>query len=101
METVVLGGLIRDDNEKTVRKMPILGSIPRLGVLFRSTSKQRVKRNLMVFLRPTIISDRGDNVSIARQRYLGITTLQFRVNDDGELKKTSRDPLPTDVDGLF
>lgn len=101
METVVLGGLIRDDNEKTVRKVPILGSIPLLGVLFRSTSTQRVKRNLMVFLRPTIISDRGDNVSIARQRYLGITTLQFRVNDDGELKKTSRDPLPTDVDGLF
>lgn len=101
METVVLGGLIRDDNEKTVRKVPILGSIPVLGVLFRSTSTQRVKRNLMVFLRPTIISDRGDNMSIARQRYLGITTLQFRVNDDGELKKKTRDPLPTDVDGLF
>ena len=101
METVVLGGLIRDDNEKTVRKVPILGSIPVLGILFRSTSTQRVKRNLMVFLRPTIISDRGDNVSIARQRYLGITTLQFRVNEDGELKKTARDPLPTDIDQLF
>ncbi|MEE4251383.1 MAG: type II secretion system secretin GspD [Alcanivoracaceae bacterium] len=101
METVVLGGLIRDDNEKTVRKVPILGSIPVLGVLFRSTSTQRTKRNLMVFLRPTIISDRGDNVSIARQRYLGITTLQFRVDDDGELKKTTRDPLPADVDQLF
>lgn len=101
METVVLGGLIRDDNEKTVRKVPILGSIPVLGILFRSTSTQRVKRNLMVFLRPTIISDRGDNVSIARQRYLGITTLQFRVNEDGELKKTARDPLPADIDQLF
>ncbi|MDF1630846.1 MAG: type II secretion system secretin GspD [Alcanivoracaceae bacterium] len=101
METVVLGGLIRDDNEKTVRKVPILGSIPVLGVLFRSTSTQRVKRNLMVFLRPTIISDRGDNVSIARQRYLGITTLQFRVDEDGELKRTTRDPLPADVDQLF
>lgn len=101
METVVLGGLIREDNEKTVRKVPILGSIPVLGVLFRSTNTQRIKRNLMVFLRPTIISDRGDNVSIARQRYLGITTLQFRVNDDGELKSTTRDPLPADVDQLF
>jgi general secretion pathway protein D len=101
LETVVLGGLIRDDNEKTVSKVPVLGSIPVLGALFRSTSTKRVKRNLMVFLRPTIISDRGDNVSIARQRYLGITTLQFRVNDEGELKKKTRRPLPTDVDGLF
>jgi len=101
METVVLGGLIRDDSERVVRRVPILGSIPVLGVLFRSTSTVRVKRNLMVFLRPTIMTNRDTMVSVTRQRYLGITALQFKVDRHGELKPIVKDPLPADVDGLF
>jgi general secretion pathway protein D len=101
METVVLGGLIRDDSERVVRRVPILGSIPGLGVLFRSTSTTRVKRNLMVFLRPTILHDSDNMVTVTRQRYLGITTLQFRVDRHGELRRIVRDPLPADVDTLF
>ena len=101
LQTVVLGGLIRDDTEKTVRKVPLLGSIPGLGVLFRSTSTKRVKRNLMVFLRPTILADGNTSLAVTRQRYLGITALQFRPTRDGELKATVREPLPQDVEGLF
>ncbi|MFN3714895.1 MAG: type II secretion system secretin GspD [Alcanivoracaceae bacterium] len=101
LETVVLGGLIIDDSRRTVRKVPILGSIPGLGVLFRSTSTERGKRNLMVFLRPTILTDSDTVVSVTRQRYLGITALQFRADHRGELKRTVREPLPEDVDGLF
>jgi general secretion pathway protein D len=101
LETVVLGGLIVDDSRRTVRRVPILGSIPGLGVLFRSTSTERGKRNLMVFLRPTILSDSDTVVNVTRQRYLGITALHFRADRRGELKRTVRDPLPEDVDGLF
>ncbi len=101
LETIVLGGLIRDDSEKTVRKVPILGSIPVLGILFRSTSTNKIKRNLMVFLRPTILDDRVDALSVTRQRYLGITALQFRPTRDGSLKPLVREPLPQDVEQLF
>jgi general secretion pathway protein D len=101
LETIVLGGLIRDDSEKTVRKVPILGSIPVLGILFRSTSTNKIKRNLMVFLRPTILDDRVDALSVTRQRYLGITALQFKPTRNGELKPTVREPLPQDVEQLF
>ena len=101
LETVVLGGLIRDDYEKTVRKVPLLGSIPGLGFLFRSTSTDRVKRNLMVFLRPTILHDSAAQTRLTRQRYLGMTALQFEVNDKGELKRRVKDPLPEYVDRIF
>lgn len=101
LETVVLGGLIRDDYEKTVRKVPLLGSIPGIGFLFRSTATNRVKRNLMVFLRPTILYDSASQTALTRQRYLGMTALQFEVTDKGELKRLVRDPLPEYVDRIF
>ena len=100
-ETIVLGGLIRDDISETVRKVPLLGDIPLLGTLFRSTSKSRNKQNLMVFLRPTILADNNRLVKMTRRNYLGITALQFEVNRNGELERTVRDPLPADVDQLF
>lgn len=100
-ETIVLGGLIRDDISETVRKVPLLGDIPLLGTLFRSTSKSRNKQNLMVFLRPTILADNNRLVKMTRRNYLGITALQFEVNRNGELERTVRNPLPADVDQLF
>src|SRR5690606_16783510 len=100
-ETIVLGGLIRDDISETVRKVPLLGYIPLLGTLFRSTSKSRNKQNLMVFLRPTILADNNRLVKMTRRNYLGITALQFEVNRNGELERTVRNPLPADVDQLF
>lgn len=100
-ETIVLGGLIRDDISETVRKVPLLGDIPLLGTLFRSTSKSRNKQNLMVFLRPTILADNNRLVKMTRRNYLGITALQFEVSKNGELERTVRNPLPADVDHLF
>ncbi|MCB1837050.1 MAG: type II secretion system secretin GspD [Alcanivoracaceae bacterium] len=100
-ETIVLGGLIRDDISETVRKVPLLGDIPLLGTLFRSTSKSRNKQNLMVFLRPTILADNNRLVKMTRRNYLGITALQFEVSKNGELERTVRNPLPADVDQLF
>ncbi len=54
--TVVLGGLIRDDVVKIEQKVPFLGDIPLLGLLFRKTNDQRVRTNLLVFITPHIIT---------------------------------------------
>ena len=52
--TVVLGGMIRDDVDDTVSKVPILGDIPLLGFLFSNTSRHKIKRELMIFLTPYV-----------------------------------------------
>jgi type IV pilus assembly protein PilQ len=57
--TLVLGGLDNDNTSKVYTKVPVLGDIPGLGLLFRSDSKQRTKQNLLIFVTPTIIED-GD-----------------------------------------
>lgn len=100
-ETIVLGGLIQDDVRKTVQKVPILGSIPVLGALFRSTTDVKEKRNLIVFLRPTILADNRRLAELTQQRYLGVTALQFTVDRKGELKRLVPHTLPTNMDELF
>lgn len=100
-QTIVLGGLIQDDIKKVVRKVPILGSIPLLGALFRSTHDSHERSNLIVFLRPTIVRDGGKLVSVTRDRYMGVMSLQFRVNNKGELKRVVKNPLPLDVEAVF
>ena len=54
--TVVIGGLIRDDERKVVRKIPLLGDIPILGLLFRKTSTVVEKTSLMIFITPHVIT---------------------------------------------
>ena len=56
-DTIVLGGLIDDNVQEIERKVPILGNIPLIGRIFSSTSTSRSKRNLVVFIKPTIIRD--------------------------------------------
>jgi type II secretory pathway component GspD/PulD (secretin) len=55
--TLVLGGLISDENTTANTKVPILGDIPVLGSLFRKDSKERNKNNLLIFITPTIVAD--------------------------------------------
>ena len=100
-ETIALGGLIKDDIRVTVRKVPLLGDIPFLGFLFRSTSKDRVKSNLMVFLKPTILANNDRLVKMSREKYMGLTALQFRLNDDGELEQVEKNPIPQTLDHIF
>jgi type II secretory pathway component GspD/PulD (secretin) len=57
--TLVLGGLISDENTSSNIKVPVLGDIPGLGALFRKDSKERNKNNLIIFITPTIVAD-GD-----------------------------------------
>lgn len=57
-DILVLGGLIDDNVQQNEQKVPILGDIPIIGALFRSTSVNKTKQNLMIFIRPTILRDR-------------------------------------------
>ena len=61
-QTVVLGGLIAEDNVKSRDKVPMLGDIPFLGRLFRSESSRSTKKNLMIFVTATIIDPAGKRV---------------------------------------
>ena len=74
-QVIVLGGLIQDDVTQTHSKVPLLGDIPLLGKLFRSTKDSRVKRNLMVFLRPTVIRDAAGMAALSGQKYSDIRVL--------------------------
>lgn len=75
-ETVVLGGLIDDNTKEQVSKVPLLGDIPLLGQLFRYTSTDKSKRNLMVFIRPTIIRDDDVYRSLSAEKYSAFRDLQ-------------------------
>ncbi len=56
-QTVVIGGLMQDKVNDTITKVPLLGDIPLLGWLFKNSSKEHTKTNLLVFLTPHIIRD--------------------------------------------
>lgn len=75
-ETVVLGGLMDDASKQEVSKVPLLGDIPLVGQLFRYTSNEKSKRNLMVFIRPTIIRDDEIYRSLSRDKYNGYRQMQ-------------------------
>lgn len=92
-QVIVLGGLIQDDVTRTDSKVPLLGDIPLLGALFRSTQETHVKRNLMVFLRPTVIRDRAGLAALSGKKYSDIRVI--------ETGSDSPSILPATPEGLF
>ena len=68
-ETVVLGGLLDEKTSEVVSKVPLLGDIPMVGELFKSTSTSKSKRNLMVFIRPMILRDPVTYTGISSNKY--------------------------------
>lgn len=66
---IVLGGLIDNSYQSSTQKVPLLGDIPGLGLLFRSTSRERTKTNLMIFLHPVIINDQRAADFYSRRKY--------------------------------
>ena len=66
--TVVIGGLMKENDEETVTKMPILGDIPILGWLFKSKTVSRDKTNLLVFLSPHIVKEADDLAKITAEK---------------------------------
>lgn len=81
--TIVLGGLIDEDVQESVSKVPILGDIPFLGHLFKSTTTSKRKRNLMVFIRPTIVRDGVTMNDISQKKYQYIRAEQLKRQSQG------------------
>ena len=68
-DIAVAGGLLDQNDRLRNDKVPGLGDIPGVGALFRSTSRQRGRTNLMVFIRPTIIRTPGDAQQLSADRW--------------------------------
>jgi len=100
--TIVLGGLIDDAVQESVAKVPILGDIPFIGHLFKSTSTSTSKRNLMVFIRPTIVRDGMTMNKISHRKYNYIRAQQLDRQADGIplMPNTSGPSLPAWDDAL-
>lgn len=67
-ETVVIGGLIKDDESQTVSKIPILGDIPIIGLFFRRQSTINEKTELLVFITPRVVTDTRDARALTRDK---------------------------------
>ena len=80
-EIIVLGGLIKEEIEESVNKVPILGDIPLLGRIFRSSAESIDKRNLMVFLRPTILRDAVTTKDLSEEKFNLIRARQILESD--------------------
>lgn len=75
---LVLGGLIQDNVEVTVTKVPVLGDIPYLGHLFQDNNTAVTKRNLLVFLRPVILRDADSAASLSNAKFSDIRNQELR-----------------------
>ncbi|QSX30240.1 type II secretion system secretin GspD [Shewanella cyperi] len=82
-QIVVLGGLINEEVQESIQKVPLLGDIPILGHLFKSSSSSKKKKNLMVFIKPTIIRDGITMEGIAGRKYNYFRALQLEQQDQG------------------
>lgn len=80
-EVIILGGLIRDKITDVNSRVPLLGDIPLLGHLFKSSNKIREKQNLLVFLRPTVLATREDIRDQTQRKYSGIWEVQIEGRD--------------------
>jgi len=84
-QIIVLGGLVDEDTQDSISKVPLLGSIAVLGRLFQSSSSTTVKKNLMVFLRPTIIIDSASANATSNEKYNYIKAKQILTGESTEL----------------
>ncbi|NWG91812.1 MAG: type II secretion system secretin GspD [Parvularculaceae bacterium] len=67
-DILVIGGLVDNNEQVSEDKVPLLGDIPLAGNLFKTSSRSRERRNLMVFIRPTIIRDRASALSVTDKK---------------------------------
>ncbi|WP_180106152.1 type II secretion system secretin GspD [Acinetobacter sp. YH12085] len=95
-QTIVLGGLISDNTLHGRQSVPGLGAIPVLGKLFSSEGKSNSKRNLLIFIHPTIVGNSADVKKMSQQRYSQLYSLQLALDNDGNFAK-----LPENVDDVY
>lgn len=100
-QTIVLGGLIQDDIQETGRKVPFLGDLPFAGRLFRSTSTERTKRNLLVFLRPTILRTPDDIATVSDRKYRSVWEVQNRRRDADRASHEEESEESPDIESMY
>ncbi len=83
-QTIILGGLIQDDVTINDSKVPFLGNIPAVGWLFRSESKSNTKRNLLIFLRPSVVRDKSGADILTQRKYDEIWEVDIIIPGAGE-----------------
>lgn len=83
-QLLAIGGLLNDDERRTIERIPLLSDIPIIGELFKSRSRSRSKTNLMVFIRPTILRTRADGDVMTARRYDYVRDMQLARNPDIE-----------------
>jgi len=81
-ETIVIGGLMRETKSKTISRVPILGAIPLIGMLFKNRGDQKVKTELVVFINPTIVTDQFTKTQLQPENVLS----EQGLNKIGDLK---------------
>lgn len=93
---LVLGGLIEDSLRENTQKVPILGSIPLLGALFRNRSVDKVKTNLMVFIRPKILRDGTEATIATNSKYNYVRAIQLDAAGSGvpQMRDATRPVIP-------
>ena len=97
-EIVVMGGFIREESRNKESRVPILGSIPLLGRLFRSDSDDASKTNLMIFIRATVIRDDAALTGATAEKYQYIRDQQMQMRDRGFMRtKNSNSPVLPDM----
>jgi general secretion pathway protein D len=99
--TIVIGGLMEKQRTESVRKVPILGDIPLIGMAFRRTIKDDVKRELLIFLTPEIVnnpagmrrvtSDEMNRTELVKQAFGGQDLTRYL---DGYFDKEVRRAVP-------
>ena len=96
-EIVGIGGLLDDNDRRTLDRVPLLGDIPVIGNLFRSRGRARSRTNLMVFIRPTILRTREDAQAMTARRYNYVRGHQIIATPNREptLDEVVRDYLGT------
>ena len=94
-QTLVVGGLVRDNVTISESKVPFLGDIPLLGWLFRFQSRQQEKLNLLVFLTPTLVRDEVDMVDLNARKAAELNALQRenRIEEPTKLKQETLEKL--------
>jgi general secretion pathway protein D len=90
-EILILGGLIEGTSGNSASKVPLLGDIPFLGNLFKSSTRDDRKKVLMMFIRPTIIRSAEDAKTLSKSKFDHLITRDFEDDEEGAVTKQIRE----------
>ncbi|WLQ15205.1 type II secretion system secretin GspD [Hahella aquimaris] len=100
-ETIVLGGLMSENYKLSEAKVPLLGDIPLLGALFRSTKREKDKQNLLVFLRPTILRNKEEAKKASQDKYDQLWELNLSIKRNHKGDKHAETMIKPSMDSVY